>query len=136
MRRGRRPRDRAGVVANRRLPGLAVPSGSREDLAEQARELAPLGVRAPTAYAEGEALQRLQGLELRLQLHDGAGGGRLVEDARLGVFDLLFRRVVEIRDVVRVEFRSRERDDGRGLAAAREHLELAQAALQPLAPPA
>ena len=76
MRRGRRPRDRAVAVANRRLPGPAVPSCSREDLAEQARELAPLGVRASTAYAEGEALQRLQGVELRLQLHDR--GGRLV----------------------------------------------------------
>ena len=135
MRRGRRPRDRAVTVTNRRLPGPAVPSCSREDLAEQARELAPLGVRASTAYTERETLERLQGLELRLQLHDGAGGGRLVEDARLGVLDLLFRSVVEIRDVVRVELRSRERDDGRGLAAPLEHIELAQAALQPLTPP-
>ena len=85
MRRGRRPRDRAVAGANRRLSGPAVPSCSREDLAEQTRELAPLGVRASTAYAEGEALQRLQGVELRLQLHDGAGGGRLVEDEDVAV---------------------------------------------------
>ena len=45
MRRGRRSRDRAVAGANRRRPGPAVPTGSREDLAEQARELAPLGVR-------------------------------------------------------------------------------------------
>ena len=93
MRRGRGPRDRAVTVANGRLPGPAVPSCSREDLAEQARELAPLGIRASTAYAEGEALERLQCVEFHLQLHDGPGGGRLVEDARLGVFHLLLRRV-------------------------------------------
>ena len=115
-----------------RIAGSLVrpsPACSREDLTEQARELAPLGVRASAAHAEREALQRLQGVQLRLQLHDGAGGGRLVKDARLGVFDLLFRRVVEIRDVVRVELRSRERDDGRGLAAPLEHLDFH--ALQP-----
>ena len=55
---------------------------------------------------------------------------------RLGVFGLLFRRVVEIRDVVRVELRSRERDGGGVLAAALEHFQFAQAALQPLAPAA
>ena len=47
----------------------------------------------------------------------------------------LLRRVVKILDVVRVELQSREHDDGRGLAALLEHLELAQAALQPLTPP-
>ena len=49
MRRSRGPRDRAVTIANGRLPGPAVPSCSREDLAEQARELAPLGIRASTA---------------------------------------------------------------------------------------
>ena len=39
MRRGHRPRDRAVAGANRRLPGPAGPSCSREDLAEQARQL-------------------------------------------------------------------------------------------------
>ena len=64
----------------------------------------------------------------------GPAGAVAWSRMRLGVFDLLFRRVVEILDVVRVELRSRERDDGRGLAALLEHFELAQAALQPLAP--
>ena len=54
------------------------------------------------------------------QLHDGASRGRLIEDAHLGGFGLLFRRVVEIRDVVRVELRSRERNGGGVLATAPE----------------
>ena len=44
--------------------------------------------------------------------------------------------VVEVLDVVGVELRSREREGRRGLAAPLQHLELAQAALQPLPPPA
>ena len=131
-RRRRRPSDLAVSRGCRRLR----PANRCEDLAEQARELAPLGVRAAAAHAEREAFERLQGLNLRLQLHDGAGRGRLVEDVRLGVFGLLFRRVVEIRDVVRVELRSRERNGGGVLATALEHFQFAQAALQPLAPAA
>ena len=111
------------------------PPSGREDLAEQAREFAPFGVLAAAAHAEREGFERLQGFDLCLQLHDGAGRGRLVENARRGVFRLLFRRVVELRDVVRVELRSRERNGGGMLAAALEPFELAQAALQPLAPP-
>ena len=135
-RRGRRSPDLAVSRGGGRLPGPARLANRREDLAEQARELAPLGIRAAAAHAKREVLERLQGFDLRLQLHDGAGRGRLVENARLGIFRLLFRRVVELRDVVRVELRSRERNGGGVLAAALEHFELAQAALQPLATPA
>ena len=81
----------------RRGEGLR-PSGRATPAAADGHGLEPRPDRSlPTL------LERLQGVELRLQLHDGAGGGRLVEDARLGIFDLLFRRVVEILDVVRVD---------------------------------
>ena len=72
----------------------------------------------------------------RLQLRNGPGGGRLIENARLRVRDFLFRCVVEFHDVVRVELRRPERDANSQLSAALEHLQLAQAALQPLPPPA
>ena len=109
----------------RRFADAVRPAGDRGELAEQARELAPLGVLAAAAHAEREAFERLQGFELRLQLHDGAGRRRLIEDARLGVLDLLFRYVVEVRDVVGVELRSSEREGGNLLVAALEHFELA-----------
>ena len=126
----------AGSRSCLRRPSPVHPASGCEDLAEQARELAPLRIAAAAPHAERETLQPLQGVEFRLQLHDGAGRGRLIQEAPLGVFDLLFRRVVEIRDVIGVELRSRERK-GRGvLVAALEHVELAQAALQPLAPAA
>ena len=67
-------RNRAGAV--RGLAEAMAESGRREDLAEQAGQLAPLGVPAPAAYAERQLLERLQGFDLRLQLRPGAGGGR------------------------------------------------------------
>ena len=70
------------------------------------------------------------------ELGDGARRGRLIEDARLGVLDLLLRRVVEVLGVVGVQIESRERDGGRREPAALLLLQLAQPPLQAFAPPA
>ena len=134
-RRGAVARNRAGAVRRRRLADPAREARRREDVPEQTRQLAPLRVPAPAPHLRRQRFEPPQGLDLGLQLGARAGGGRLVENARLRLFGLRFRRVVELLDVVVVELRRGERA-GRRLPAAPRGLELAQAALQPLAPPA
>ena len=70
---------------------------------KQARQLAPLGVRAAVADGEGERFQALSVSISDLQLGDGARRGRLIEDLLLGGLDLVVRRVVEVLDVLGVE---------------------------------
>ena len=105
VRGGCHRRNRA-TVGGLRFTDLAWPTGPRKDRVEQAHKLTPLRIPARTADGQRKCFQPLQGLDLGLQLRDGAGGGRLTQDAPLGVFDLLFRRVLEILDVVRVQLRS------------------------------
>ena len=105
----RRRRGRSGLPRY----GWRLPAAPGEDFAEQAGQLAPLGVRAAAANGERERLQALQGLDLGLQLGDGAGGGRLVENLFLGGFDFVVRRVFEILDILGVERRAA---GARGLA--------------------
>ena len=74
---GRASASRAALTAHLDVVGLAC-AGNRRCPTPGGRRRAG----SSTAYAECEALLRLQGVELRLQLHDGAGGDPLVEDAR------------------------------------------------------
>jgi len=48
-------------------------------------------------------LEHPEDRDLRLQLRDGAGGGRLIEDLLLRLLDLLPGRLVEVLEVVFVE---------------------------------
>ena len=66
------------------------------------------------------------------QLGDGAGRGRLIEDLLLGGLDLVVRCLFQILDILGVERRKGGCEDRRSLAAALEHLQLAQPAFQPL----
>ena len=105
-----------------------------KDLAQQARQLAPLGIGAAAAHVQGEALQPLEGVDLRPELGDGLCRGRLVEDGFLRRQHLVLRGVVQVLDVVEVEA-GRRRMPGRVAAAALQDLHFAQLAFQALAPP-
>ena len=96
------------------------------------RELAPLGVLATAAHFGGEGLQPAERRDLRLQLLDGRGRRRLIEDLFLCCLDLVFGCLVEIFYVVVVEQRPREYRRGRRTPALKQ-LQLAQALLEALA---
>ena len=123
------------MPARHREPGsaIAILAGDGEDRAEEARQLAPLGVRAAVSHGQGERLQALQRLDLDLQLGDGPRRGRLIEDLLLGGLDLVVRRLFEVLDVLGVERGKAGARTGATWPAALEHLQLAQPALQPLA---
>ena len=76
-----------------------------EVFAEEARKLPPLGVHAASAYFERQALQSPEGVDLRLELHDGSRRGRPIENCLLGGQNLVLRRLVEVLDVLEVELR-------------------------------
>ena len=135
-RRRRRPRDLAGSVRRRPFPDAARQPGRREDLAEQARELPPLRVAALLPDTEREALQLREGLDLRLQLDNRAGGSRLVQKACLGGLDLVLRCVLEVVYLVGIQRGRRQDRRGVGRSAPLEHLELPAPVLQSLPPPA
>ena len=133
VRRGRRRGDLA-IAFRQGRRGCAILDGGRgEDRAEEARQLAPLGVRAAVSDSQGERLQTFQRFDLDLELGHGSRRGRLVEDLLFGGLDLVVRRVFKILDVLGVEGGDGGREDRRGLAPALEHLQLAQPALEPLA---
>ena len=124
--------DLATAVGSCRFSDLARYTRRRKDLAEQACKLPPLRVSTAATDIKRTIFQHLQGVDLRLQLGDGAGGGRLVEDARFGDLDLVPWCVIEILDVFGIELW----DCGRGRVGASGFLQFAQAALQALAPSA
>ena len=126
------PRNLTGAIGNGRFTDSARDGGAGEDLVEQTRELAPLGVRAAATNLERQRLQSLQRSDLGLQLGDRTRRGRLVEDFFLGRFDLVVRGILEILDVFVVERRNGGRGNRRGLSAALQHFEFAQPAFQPL----
>ena len=130
--RGRGRWDRPRAVRQRGLGDAMVQAGRGEDLAEQARQFAPLGVGAAAAYRQGLGFEPLQGVDLAAQLGDGARGGGLIEDRLLGGLDLVVRRFFQVGDVVGVEL-GQGGGDGRATVTALKHLQLAQPALQPLA---
>ncbi len=125
-------RDRPRTVRKLGLRDAVVQGGRGEDLAEQARQFAPLGVGAAAAHRQGLGFEPLQGVDLAAQLGDGARGGGLIEDRLLGGLDLVVRRFFQVVDVVGVE-PGQGGGDGRAAGTALEHLQLAQPALQPLA---
>ena len=68
-----------------------------------------------------------------MTINSQARSGRLVEDLLFCGLDFIVRSVFEVLDVLGVEGGEGGRHDRRGLAAALQDLELAQAALEPLA---
>ena len=125
--------DLAGAIGGVRLRDVPGEPVGGEDFAEQARELPPLGIRTASAYLECQAFQSPEGLDLRLELHDGSRRGRPIEDCLLGDQDLVLGRLVEILDILGVELGPRGGDFNRGPAAAPQHLQLPQPVFQPFA---
>ena len=101
--RGCGPRDLAGAIWGDRFGHTVSDGGGGEDLAQEACQLAPLGVRTAATDPERERLQAFQGLDLGLQLGDGACRSRLIEDLFLGGLDLVVGRVFQILDILGVE---------------------------------
>src|SRR5207244_13415186 len=111
------------------LRHAAAETRGRENLAEQAGELAPLPVLAAAPHSQREGLEAPKRLDLRLQLGDGARRGGLIEDLLLSSLDLIVGGVLQVLDVFGVERRHRRGNDGRNLAAALEQLQLTEPAL-------
>ena len=109
--------------------------GGCENRIQEVRQLAPLGVLAVAANVGRKCLQPREGLNLELQLRDGARGSGLIEDLLLGCLDLVFGRVLEVLDVVGIEHRLGPRWRGRG-GTTLQQLQLAEPLFQPLAPTA
>ena len=122
--RGRR--DPAGAVGFDRFSHAVGDGGGGEDLAQEARQFAPLGVRAAMTDLECERLQAFQGLNLSFQLGDGSCRSRLIEDLLLGGLDLVVRRVFEVFDILGVQRPKGGCEDGRRLATALEQFQFAQ----------
>ena len=132
-RRRGRLRDLAGAVRHVRFRDARDESAHGEDLTEQAGKLAPLGVGAAAPHLQREGFERLERLDLGLQLGDGTGRRRLIEHLLLGRLDLVLGRLVQVLHILGVELRTGEGKRDGGLSAALQHLELAQSALQSLA---
>ena len=94
----------------------------RKNLPDQAGQLAPLGVGATAAHIEGERLQPLQRVDLGLQLHEGAGGGRLIQDRVLGILHLVVGGLVQVLQVVRVQRGQGGIEDGHRLATSLQYV--------------
>ncbi len=107
----------------------------REDLAKQVRQLPPLGVLTAAAHLGRQRFEPGEGLDLELQLGDGAGRGGLVEHFLFGCLDLVLRRLIEVLDVIGVEQGAGDHERRRGDRPALQEFQLAQALLQPLAAP-
>ena len=125
-------RDFATAVGSCWLSDIACYPRRCKNLTEQAGKLPPLRVFPTVSDIKRAIFQHLQGFDLHLQFGDGAGGGRLVEDMRFGGFDLVPWCVVEILNVFGIKLC----DCGRGQAGTSGLFQLAQAALQTLAPSA
>ena len=131
-----RLRNLAGAVRHVRLRDARDEPAHGEDFAEQARELLPLGVGAAPPHLQCEGFELPERPDLRLQLGDGARRRRLIEHFLLGRLDLVLRRLVEVLHILGVEFRAGSGNGDDDLAAALQHLQLPQPALQSLAPAA
>ena len=132
--RGRgRLRNLAGAVRHIRLRNARDESAHGEDLPEQARKLAPFGVRAAPPHLQRKRFELPERLDLGLQLGDGAGRRRLIEHFLLGRLDFVLGRLVEVLDVLVVEFRAGGDKRDWNLAATLQHLQFPQTALQSLA---
>src|SRR5262252_6148169 len=101
----RRPRlgDRSGAVGQRRFRDTIAPTGRPENLTEEIRELAPLGVLTAVAYFGGQPFESDEGCYLELQLRERGGRRRLIEHGFLCSLHLVLRGLVEILDIVHVE---------------------------------
>ena len=129
----RGPGDPSGAVWFDRFSHAVGDGGRGEDLAQETRQFAPLGVRAAMTDFECKRLQTSQGLNLSFQLGDGSCRGRLIEDLFLGGLDLIVRRVFEVFDILGVQRPQGGRNDRRGQATTLEQLQFAQPTFQPLA---
>ena len=136
VRRWRRRRDRAGTIGNR---GFRDPAGhrhGREHGSEQLGQFAPLPVIATAAERKRQRLQSLQRSDLRLEFGNRARRGRLIENLLFGRLDFVVGRVLQILNVLGIQFRRPGGNDSRGLIAPLEQLQLPQLAFQPFAPAA
>ena len=132
-RRRHRRWDRTGAVRRR---GLTAPvhEGSRcEDLAQEPGQLLPLPVLAAAPHLVRELLEPSERIELRLQLLDRSGGGRLVEDLFLLLNQLLLRGLVEVVLEVFIPLRHVRGNEERHGASSTNDLQLPKPCLQALA---
>ena len=127
--------DRPGTVGHGGLRDPAAEPGGREDLAEQVRQLAPLGVLAAAPDFRGQRLQARERGDLDRELGERGRRRGLVEDLLLGSLDLVLGGLVEILQIVVVERWSRHGRRRRGRTALQQR-KLAQPLLQSLAAPA
>jgi len=105
----------------------------REDLAEQVRQFPPLGVLTAAAHFGRQRFEPGEGLDLELQLGDGAGRGGLVEHLLFGGLDLVLRRLIEVLNVIGVEQGAGDHERRGGRGPALQEFQLAQALLQSVA---
>ena len=134
-RRGNGLGDRAGAIGDGGLGDPAAEAYGREDLAEQVRELTPLGVLAAAPHFGGEGFETAEGGDLRFQFSNRCGRRGLVEDPFFSSLHLVLGRFFEIFDVVGVEHGTGGHGHGY-CGPALQEFQLAQPLLQALAPAA
>ena len=126
-------RDRPGAVGNVGL-ACAEGTGSGKNGVEQAGQFLPLGIGALAPHLLRQPFEPAEGIDFRLEFHQGARSGRLVEELLLGGLDFCLRRVLQVFHVLLVEDRQQGGRQDVGRAATLEHLHLPQAALQSFPP--
>src|SRR5260370_2052313 len=102
-RRRSRYRNRPRTVVPCGLADPSIQAGWSEDLAQQVRELAPLGVLAAAADFGGERLKPTERNDLVFELSKRRGSRGLIEDLLLGDLDFVLGSLLEILDIVCVE---------------------------------
>ena len=134
-RRGNVRRNGAAAVRPLGFGDPATHARRREDLAQQAGELLPLGIVAALKDLRGKRFEALERGDLGLELGDGARRGGLVEHSGFGGLDLVVRGFVDVLDVLSVEHRPGIRERQRLRRAPLQKRELAHADLETVAPP-
>ena len=127
-------RDSAVVIGRRPRQGAREWRGAKQ-LAEQAREFAPLRILSAATHASRQRLEPLQRDDFQLQFGNRAGGGGLIHDLFGDLLLLSARGVLQFVDVFLGERGKRVRHRKRHLGAALEQFFGPQALLQPFTSP-